>query len=236
MGAMAALERAGLKPYAPRSKEGLALGSTNAVSVASAALLLSKTFRLFYVLIAVLGASSAGFAACRQPWRVAENCEGGQISDVAQFVMDAFSGDVWEGTDRVHDPLSFRCAMLVHGTMLEELMRVGSITRDAMKASDDNPIVLDGELIFRLCIFGGGQKRTPVLQRSSAASVTSVSAAGNAINAQRNEVVSAMSVSLPKLAELAIWNMAVRRPAADALSDILRCFKLRLSPPSSRVE
>lgn len=69
--AMEALKKAGLKPYAPKSKEGLSLVSSNATSVASAALLLGKAFRLFYLSVAVLGASSAGFAASRQPWRSA---------------------------------------------------------------------------------------------------------------------------------------------------------------------
>ncbi|KEO55102.1 aromatic amino acid lyase [Thioclava indica] len=147
MPAKEALNKAGLKPYTPKSKEGLSLVSSNATSVASASLLLGKAFRLFYLSVAVLGASSAGFAASRQPWRSAAYHKDGLTPNLAQFALDSFAKDCWTDPKRVHDPLSFRCSMQVHGTMLETLVYTGQIARETINSSDDNPIVLDGELI-----------------------------------------------------------------------------------------
>ncbi|MEM9139766.1 MAG: aromatic amino acid lyase [Pseudomonadota bacterium] len=141
-----ALEWAGLVPYRPRAKEGLALVSTNATSVAAAALLIRRAFRLFHVSAAVLGLSAAGLGASRQPWRTAAVVGDGLTPDLARWILDAFGEDRWPDPERVHDPLSFRCAMQVHGAALEHFALTAGMVRDALNQSDDNPVVLDGRL------------------------------------------------------------------------------------------
>ncbi|WP_157747450.1 aromatic amino acid lyase [Cohaesibacter sp. ES.047] len=145
--ALEALARAGLVPYRPQSKEGLVLVSSNATSVARAALLLAKAYRLFYVSIAVLGLSSAGFSASRQPWLAAKHTESGLIPDLADFALSSFAADKWSASSRVHDPLSYRCAVQVSGTALEALVHASRVARESMNNSDDNPVVVDGALI-----------------------------------------------------------------------------------------
>ncbi len=145
--AVEALQRAGLEPYHPQSKEGLVLVSTNATSVARSALLLSKIFRLFYLSTAVLGLSNAGFSASRQPWLAASHSMDGLTPAMADFALHAFANDVWQEPNRVHDPLSYRCAMQVYGAALEVLIQSGTVARETMNNSDDNPVVLNGTLI-----------------------------------------------------------------------------------------
>ncbi len=142
-----ALSEAGLLPYIPKSKEGLSLVSSNATSVAAAVVLLRKAFRLFYLSNAVLGVSFAGFTASRDPWQAAARFKNGLTPDLATFCLNAFEDDRWAAPKAVHDPLSFRCAMQVHGTMLEALCAAGQIARDTINCSDDNPIVLDEKLM-----------------------------------------------------------------------------------------
>ncbi len=145
--AVEALQRAGLEPYHPQSKEGLVLVSTNATSVARSALLLSKIFRLFYLSTAVLGLSNAGFSVSRQPWLAASHSMDGLTPAMADFALHAFANDVWQEPNRVHDPLSYRCAMQVYGAALEVLIQSGTVARETMNNSDDNPVVLNGTLI-----------------------------------------------------------------------------------------
>jgi histidine ammonia-lyase len=142
-----ALAKAGLSVYQPQSKEGLALVSSNATSVARSALLLSRIFRLFYLSIAVLGLSNAGFSASRQPWLAASHAEDGLTRPMADFLLTAFARDAWQEPNRVHDPLSYRCAIQVYGAALESLIHAGDVTRETMNNSDDNPVVLNGSLI-----------------------------------------------------------------------------------------
>ncbi len=145
-----ALERAGLSPIVLEAKEGLALISSNALSVGGGALALSETRELLELADLAAALSFEGFAV--------------NLGVLDEYVLEArpFNGQrargrhlrrllegstLWVGEPRnLQDPLSFRCVPQVHGAVDDVLEDAEDTLSAMLNARVDSPLVtLDGK-------------------------------------------------------------------------------------------
>lgn len=150
MPAARALARAGLEPVALGAKDGLAICSSSAASVAAGALALFDAE-------AWLGAAQVAAALSMEGFRA-------NLSPLDQRVVDArpAPGQRWAADGlrallgggslsepgaarRLQDPLSFRCASQVHGSLQFALRLLGEALEPELTGAADNPLVLAGD-------------------------------------------------------------------------------------------
>lgn len=145
-----ALARAGLEPVALGAKDGLALCSSSAVSVGAAALAYCDGLRCLHVAQIAAALSMEGFRASLTPIDprvVAARPAPGQAW-AATGLRAMFEGgeltnpDAWR---RLQDPLSFRCASQVHGTLWVALRLLHDALEPELTGAGDNPVVLAGD-------------------------------------------------------------------------------------------
>ena len=146
-----ALTEAGLTPLSLAPKDGLAVISSNAVSVAWAALGLVDARAAFASAQAAAALSLEGFRANLSPLdpRVAEARPApGQAACAAELRRLLAGGSLArDGGRRLQDPLSFRCASQVHGSLLTALELLASALEPELNGSGDNPLVLADEIV-----------------------------------------------------------------------------------------
>jgi histidine ammonia-lyase len=148
-----ALESAGLHPLELAPKDGLATISSNAVSAAQATLALADTRRTLDAAQAAAALSFEGFRANLSPLDervVAARPAPGQAACAMQL-RDLLAGGSLSasGGRRVQDPLSFRCASQVHGSLAATLELLAAALEPELNGAADNPLVLvdDGEIL-----------------------------------------------------------------------------------------
>jgi len=142
----AALQRAGIEPLVLAAKDGLALLSSNAMSVGHGARLLNHASRLGRLadLAAVVSLEAVGgnpdamlpVVGTAKPYA-------GQI-EVCRSVTDALrgSGLLEPGAPRsVQDPISFRVVPQVHGAYRDVVASTRDATEVELNAMSDNPLV-----------------------------------------------------------------------------------------------
>ncbi len=141
-----ALKLAGLTPYQPEAKDGLALISANAASIGLGALAVLDANRLADLadLTALLSLEAiAGNPGILDAEVAAAKPFPGQIDAAARLRAHLSGSDLLEtaGHGQVQDPLSFRVAPQVHGAFRDALSSLRQVAETELNAIDDNPMV-----------------------------------------------------------------------------------------------
>lgn len=154
MGAERALARAGLEPLVPGPKDGLAICSSNAVSVGTAALALADARLLLDCAQIAAALSMEGFRAALTPLDprvVRARPQPGQQWSADGLLALLAGGSLTEpgASRRLQDPLSFRCASHLHGSLYMALELLAAALEPDLNGAADNPLVLaaDDEIL-----------------------------------------------------------------------------------------
>jgi histidine ammonia-lyase len=148
-----ALAAAGLEPLELAPKDGLATISSNAVSVAWATLALADGRAALHAAQAAAALSFEGFRANLSPIDervVAARPAPGQAVCAAGLRELLAGGSLAASAGRrVQDPLSFRCASQVHGSLAVALDFLAAALEPELNGAGDNPLVLveEGEIV-----------------------------------------------------------------------------------------
>src|SRR6201996_3090 len=154
MSAARALTQAGLIPLVPGPKDGLAICSSNAVSAGTAALALDDARALLDAAQIAAALSMEGFRASLTPLDprvVAARPQPGQGWSAAGLRQLLQGGSLTEpeAARRLQDPLSFRVASQLHGSLYSALEMLAAAVEPELNGAADNPLVLvdDGEIV-----------------------------------------------------------------------------------------
>jgi histidine ammonia-lyase len=148
-----ALAAADVAPLELAPKDGLAIVSSNAVSIAWAALALVDLRRLLDAAQASAALAIEGFRASLSPLdeRVVDARPApGQAECAADLRALVAGGSLAAGGGRrLQDPLSFRCVSQVHGSLLQAGNLFAAALEPELDGAADNPLVLagDGEIV-----------------------------------------------------------------------------------------
>jgi histidine ammonia-lyase len=145
-----ALEAAGLAPLELAEKDGLSLISSNAVSVAYAALALADGRDALELVQLSAALTMEGFRASVSPIdeRVAAARPApGQVQCAAR--LRALLDGSTAGSRRLQDPLSIRCVSQTHGSLAAALDFLAAALEPELNGAGDNPLVLldDREIV-----------------------------------------------------------------------------------------
>jgi histidine ammonia-lyase len=143
----AALRRAGLAPVVLGPKDGLAICSSSAVSTGTAALALVDAVACLRTVQIAAALSMEGFRANPSPLDprvVAARPAPGQAWSAAGLRDLLAGGALIEpgAARRVQDPLSFRCASQIHGSLRAALDLLADALDPELEGAADNPLVL----------------------------------------------------------------------------------------------
>ena len=154
MGSAQALSAAGLLALAPGPKDGLAICSANSVSAGTAALALADARALLDCAQISAALSMEGFRASLTPLDprvVRARPQPGQEWSAAGLRALLAGGSLTEpgASRRLQDPLSFRCASQLHGSLHTALALLADALEPELNGAADNPLVLadDDEII-----------------------------------------------------------------------------------------
>ena len=154
MGSAQALSAAGLLALAPGPKDGLAICSANSVSAGTAALALADAHALLDCAQISAALSMEGFRASLTPLDprvVRARPQPGQEWSAAGLRALLAGGSLTEpgASRRLQDPLSFRCASQLHGSLHNALALLAAALEPELNGAADNPLVLadDDEII-----------------------------------------------------------------------------------------
>ena len=145
-----ALARAGIAPPTLAGKDGLALVSSNAVSVGLGALAAVDAVDALGGLVAAAALSFEGFRADLAPLRpeaVALRPAPGQaaVSDAIRALLAGGDLERPGAARRLQDPLSFRCVGPVDGAAAAALRAATAAVELELATADDNPAVVPGD-------------------------------------------------------------------------------------------
>ncbi len=145
-----AMERAGVAVVAPGEKEGLALCSSNAVSVGLGALVLGDLASLLELMDGIVALTFEAFRANLSPVDprvVAARAAPGQ-ERAARSLRDKLAGSALfdlSQARRVQDPISLRCVSHVHGSLRAAIAFCEPNVAAELNGAGDNPLVLGGD-------------------------------------------------------------------------------------------
>jgi histidine ammonia-lyase len=144
-----ALRRAGIEPPALSPREALALCSSNALAIGTAALAVHDAERLLATANTGVALTLEGFAGNPTPLdpRVVAARPFPGHAEAAAAIRAALEGSALlepDGPRLLQDPLPFRCAPVVHGSALEAVRRLRAAVELELGAVTDNPAVVAG--------------------------------------------------------------------------------------------
>ena len=150
MGSARALSAAGLLALSPGPKDGLAICSANSVSAGTAALALAEARALLDCAQISAALSMEGFRAALTPLdpRVVQaRPQPGQEWSAAGLRALLAGGSLTESgaSRRLQDPLSFRCASQLHGSLHAALELLAAALEPELNGAADNPLVLTAD-------------------------------------------------------------------------------------------
>ncbi len=157
--ALHALKTEGLEPVVLGPKDGLSIVSSNALSAGAGALVLERARQLLDVANAVFALSLEGFDGNTTPFRPEPNEARQMKSQIrcAAAIRKLLDGSYLGSkgiTKSLQDPLSFRCAAAINGTVMDALEYVSPLLTIQLNSTDDNPCVLvEAEEIISCCNF-----------------------------------------------------------------------------------
>lgn len=146
----AALARAGLEPVTLGAKDGLAICSSSAVSSGVAALALLDGEACLNAAQVSAALAMEGFRANLSPLDervVAARPAPGQAWSAAGLRDLLVGGSLNEpaAARRLQDPLSFRCASQIHGSLRVALDQLATALEPELNGAADNPLVLTAD-------------------------------------------------------------------------------------------
>ena len=149
-----AMARAGLATVVLGEKEGLALASSNAVSIGLGALVAHDVRELLELADAVVAMTFEAFVGNPSPFDeriAAARPAPGQVEAAASLRAALKGSTLFEPgvPRRVQDPISLRCASQVHGTVRAALGWARSAIEIELNSAADNPLILteDDEIL-----------------------------------------------------------------------------------------
>ncbi|MCP9487571.1 MAG: aromatic amino acid lyase [Gaiellaceae bacterium MAG52_C11] len=175
-----ALARAGLSPLELGPKDGLALINATAVSAGCGALALHDALELLEAAQIAAALAFEGFRASLTPIdpRVAAARPAPGQASCATGLRELLAGGTLTrpgAARRLQDPLSFRCASQVHGSLAAALDLLAAALEPEVNGAGDNPMVLaeDGEIVST------GNFHTPALALAADAVALGLAQVGN---------------------------------------------------------
>ncbi|MBW9062557.1 aromatic amino acid lyase [Rhizobium herbae] len=141
-----ALSRAGLEPFIMQPRDALASLSVNATAFAAAADVLREAASAVRVAMATGLMSSLSLGASADPWRVAATLSTRGEALVGSWLYGQSNVVDWPLPTAIHDPLSLRMTAQVFGAVVDTLLVAAERLVDATYLSDDNPVVLGGQV------------------------------------------------------------------------------------------
>lgn len=193
-----ALALAGLAPIALGPKDGLAICSSSAVSAGAAALALADADRWLACVQIAAALSMEGFRASPTPLDprvVAARPAPGQAwaADGLRTLLAGGSLARAGAGRRLQDPLSFRCASQIHGSVRVTLRLLAEAVTPELGCAADNPLVLagDGEIL------SNGNFHVPALALALDATAIALAQAAGACNERQARLKSQPLSGLP---------------------------------------
>jgi histidine ammonia-lyase len=193
-----ALAAAGLEPLDLAPKDGLAVISSNAVSVACAALALVDGRATLEAAHAAAALSLEGFRASLTPLdeRVVEARPAPGQATCATALRSLLAGGslATSGGRRLQDPLSFRCVSQVHGSLATALALLADALEPELNGAGDNPLVL----VDAREIVSTGNFLVPVLALAADAVALALAQVANLTAARAARLLNAAVSDLPQ--------------------------------------
>jgi histidine ammonia-lyase len=147
MPTLQAFAKTGLEPLALAPRDALAALAVNAIAFAAAAAVLRGAARAVRILSITSLASSAVLGAARDPWRSAVGLGGHDRTAIARWFWTMSQQAGWDDGVQLQDPLSLRMLPQIFGTANGQLLHAGAIILEATAQTDDNPVILAGEVV-----------------------------------------------------------------------------------------
>ena len=141
-----ALRRAGLAPFQMLPRDALAALSVNATAFAAAGDVLREAASAVRILMTTGLMSSLALGASADPWRVAATLGTRGEALVGSWLYGQSGVVDWPLPTAIHDPLSLRMTAQVFGATVDTLLVAAERLVDATYLSDDNPVVLGGQV------------------------------------------------------------------------------------------
>jgi len=145
--AEAALAEAGLAPAKMAPRDSLASISINAVGYAAAADAIRKAASTLRMLLATGLTTAGALGASRDPWRAVAHVGTEREAAIGAWLSDHSDDWDWPVATHIQDPLSLRMLSQVFGTAFESVAIAGRTVLAATGRTDDNPVVVDGEVL-----------------------------------------------------------------------------------------
>ena len=193
-----ALQRAGLAPVALGPKDGLAICSSSAVAVGVAAMALLDAEACLCSAQIAAALSMEGFRANLSPLDprvVAARPAPGQEWSASGLRTLLAGGELGApgAARRLQDPLSFRCASQIHGSLRTALDHLAAALEPELNGAADNPLVLadDDEIIST------GNFHGPALALALDAAAIAVAQIGEAAAQRQARLATARLSGLP---------------------------------------
>lgn len=142
-----ALAEAGLAPVTMAPRDSLASISVNAVAYAAAAEAIRTAARAVRMLLATSLTTAGALGASRQPWKAVAHVGTEREAEIGGWLYQNAMGWDWPHGTHVQDPLSLRMMAQVFGTTFDTLLIAGRTVLAATGRTDDNPVVVDGEVL-----------------------------------------------------------------------------------------
>ncbi|NLS02038.1 aromatic amino acid lyase [Rhizobium sp. P32RR-XVIII] len=177
MQAVEAFEAAGLEPVRMAPRDSLASLSINAVSFAAAAEATRNAAASIRVLLATGMMAAGALGASRDPWRSVRHVGTPREALIGAWLCNASDAWEWPVATHVQDPLSLRMIAQVFGAVIENLLTTGHKILAATGRSDDNPVVVEGQVMT-----SGGSLPLDVTILLESAAICMAHAARNAFN------------------------------------------------------
>lgn len=148
--AIDALREAGLEPFVPQPKDGLALISSNTYGSGCGLLMLREALRVFACANTVAALSYEGFSANPDALstHVIQARDFPSIHACGEVLRGLLEGGVLSRPARtLQDPLSFRCLAQVHGAVYEVLQQATRVHVTMIGCGNDSPMVTPDGLL-----------------------------------------------------------------------------------------
>jgi histidine ammonia-lyase len=174
--AATALEEAGLSPQRLAPRDSLASISVNAVGFAAAAEATRNAAAALRMLLATSLTTAGALGASRDPWKAVAHVGTEREAEIGAWLFQNAMGWEWPSATHIQDPLSLRMMAQVFGTAFDTMLVSGRTILAATGRTDDNPVVVDGEVLTSgrstspsTCRRRSWRSRTPHATRSTVA-------------------------------------------------------------------
>ena len=147
MTAAEALAAAGLQPLHMVPRDSLASISVNAVGFAAAAEATRQAAGALRMLLATSLTTAGALGASRDPWKAVAHVGTEREAEIGAWMFDNARGWEWPHATHIQDPLSIRMMAQVFGAGFETLLVCGRTILAATGRTDDNPVVVEGEVL-----------------------------------------------------------------------------------------